>query len=135
MGKSIEELLECPYWIIDILPKQVPADGAGQYFAVERYFLGESQLASIKQKHVSVVLKLNCYKDVFLDEDAVLNPSPDAIAEAMCKRYVIIRVGESMMVSEPDDAHMTLFNPDEQLLELVRVISTSEGLFVWKPQM
>ncbi|MBR0405192.1 MAG: hypothetical protein IJI68_08345 [Eggerthellaceae bacterium] len=134
MGKSIEELLECPYWIIDILPKQVPADGAGQYFAVEKYYLGESQLASIKQKHINVVLKLNCYMDVYMDEGEVANPSPHAIAEAMNKRYVIIRFGESMMVSEPDDTHMTLFNPDEQLLELVEAISTSEGLFVWKPQ-
>ena len=33
------ELLEGPYWIVDILPEQVPADAAGQYFAVERYFL------------------------------------------------------------------------------------------------
>ena len=32
-------LLEGPYWIVDILPEQVPADAAGQYFAVERYFL------------------------------------------------------------------------------------------------
>ena len=29
-------LLEGPYWIVDILPGQVPAEAAGQYFAVER---------------------------------------------------------------------------------------------------
>ena len=28
------ELLEGPYWIVDILPEQVPADAAWQYFAV-----------------------------------------------------------------------------------------------------
>ena len=33
------ELLEGPYWIVDILPEQVSAGAAGQYFAVERYFL------------------------------------------------------------------------------------------------
>ena len=37
MSRTIEELLNTPYWIIDILPKQVPAGGAGQYFAVEKY--------------------------------------------------------------------------------------------------
>ena len=134
MGKSIDELLQTPYWIIDILPEQVPSESAGQYFAVERYFLSEPQLAALKQKHINVVLKLNCYRDVFLDEEATANPSPDAIAEAMRKRYVIIRVDDSMIVSEPDDTHMTLFNPGEQLLELVKTISASEGLFVWKPQ-
>lgn len=134
MGKSIDELLQTPYWIIDILPEQVPSESAGQYFAVERYFLSEPQLAALKQKHINVVLKLNCYRDVFIDEEASANPSPDAIAEAMRKRYVIIRVDDSMIVSEPDDTHMTLFNPGEQLLELVKTISASEGLFVWKPQ-
>lgn len=134
MGKSIDELLQTPYWIIDILPEQVPSESAGQYFAVERYFLSEPQLAALKQKHINVVLKLNCYRDVFIDEEATANPSPDAIAEAMRKRYVIIRVDDSMIVSEPDDTHMTLFNPGEQLLELVKTISASEGLFVWKPQ-
>lgn len=134
MGKSIDELLQTPYWIIDILPEQVPSESAGQYFAVERYFLSEPQLAALKQKHINVVLKLNCYRDVFVDEEASANPSPDAIAEAMRKRYVIIRVDDSMIVSEPDDTHMTLFNPGEQLLELVKTISASEGLFVWKPQ-
>ena len=34
--KTVEELLQCPYWIIDILPSQVPADSPGQYFAVEK---------------------------------------------------------------------------------------------------
>ena len=38
MQKTVEELLQCPYWIIDILPSQVPEDSPGQYFAVEKYF-------------------------------------------------------------------------------------------------
>ena len=37
-----------------------------------------------------------------------------------------------MILSEPDDAHMTVFNPDEELLDQIREISSSEGLFVWK---
>lgn len=41
---TIEELLEKPYWIIDILPKQVPKDSPGQYFAVEDFFLKKSFL-------------------------------------------------------------------------------------------
>lgn len=40
MTENIDDLLQKPYWIIDILPKQVPADSSGQYFAVEKYFYG-----------------------------------------------------------------------------------------------
>ena len=39
MKKTTEELLQCPYWIIDILPSQVPENSPGQYFTVEKYFL------------------------------------------------------------------------------------------------
>ena len=41
MQKTIDDLLQLPYWIIDILPEQVPKDSPGQYFAVEKYFLEE----------------------------------------------------------------------------------------------
>ena len=38
-----------------------------------------------------------------------------------------------MILSEPDDTHLTVFNPDSQLLEMIRQIAPGEGLFVWKP--
>lgn len=133
MRRTIDELLQTPYWIIDILPRQVSKDSPGQYFAVERYFLEEPQRAAIKRMHVNVILKLNCYYDISLDEEGSLNPSPSEVAAVLRERYACVMVGESMIVSEPDDTHMTLFNPDEQLLELVKVVSASEGLFVWKP--
>ena len=45
---TIEELLEKPYWIIDILPKQVPKESPEQYFAIEDFFL-KDQLSEIKK--------------------------------------------------------------------------------------
>ena len=126
----IEELLNKPYWIVDILPKQVPKDSPGQYFTIENYFL-KGQLAEIKQKHINVILKLNCYLDLSLDGE--LNPSPDRTAAIMMEKYVYIMISESMILSEPDDTHLTIFNPDESLLELVRPIALAEGMFVWKP--
>ena len=126
----IEELLNKPYWIVDILPKQVPKDSPGQYFTIENYFLKE-QLEEIKQKHINVILKLNCYLDLSLDGE--LNLSPDRTAAIMMEKYVYIMISESMILSEPDDTHLTIFNPDESLLELVRPIALAEGLFMWKP--
>ncbi len=126
---TIEELLEKPYWIIDILPKQVPKDSPGQYFAIEDFFLKE-QLTEIKKKHIDVILKLNCYVDISIDGEK--NPAPERIRDIMMERYVYIMLGDSMVLSEPDDTHMTVFNPDEDLLDLIREISSSEGLFVWE---
>ena len=133
MKKTVEELLQCPYWIIDILPSQVPADSPGQYFAVEKYFLQGSRFEEIKQKHINLILKLNCYRDISIGDETVINPLPDHIVGEMKKRYLYIMTGESMSLSEPDDTHLTVFNPDSQLLELIRQIAAGEGLFVWKP--
>ena len=126
---KIEELLKKPYWIIDILPKQVPKDSLGQYFAVEEIFLKE-QLAEIKKKHINVILKLNCYMDISIDDEE--NPPPEQIRDIMLDRYVYIMLGDAMILSEADDTHMTVFNPDEELLDLIRMISSAEGLFVWE---
>ena len=133
MKKTIEELLQCPYWIIDIMPSQVPADSAGQYFTVEKNFLQRDRFTEIKQKHINLILKLNCYRDLSIDDEDEINPSPEYIAEQMKNRYLYIRIGESMILSEADDTHLTIFNPDSQLLELIRQIASGEGLYVWKP--
>ena len=133
MRKTVEELLQCPYWIIDILPSQVPKDSPGQYFAVEKYFLQDDRIEKIKQKHIDLILKLNCYSDLSLDDETVINPLPEYIADEMRKRDLYIMIGESMILSEPDDTHLTVFNPDSQLLELIRQIAAGEGLFVWNP--
>ena len=57
---TIEELLQRPYWIIDILPRQVSADSPGQYFTVERYFRTVRR-AEVQRRKLFLLLKLNCY--------------------------------------------------------------------------
>ena len=133
MKKTVEDLLQSSYWIIDILPSQVPEDSPGQFFSVEEYFLQGDRIEEIKQKHIDLVLKLNCYRDISISDETVVNPLPKHIADEMKKRYLYNMLGESMIVSEPDDTHLTVFNPDSQLLELIRQIASGEGLFVWKP--
>ena len=103
MGMTIDELLEMPYWVVDILPRQVPADSPGQYFAVERHYLEESQFAQVKQRHIDLVLKLNCYFDLALDDEQEVNPSPARVVQEMNRRYVCIRMGDALIVSQPDD--------------------------------
>ena len=133
MKKTIDELLNTPYWIVDILPSQVPADSPGQYFTVEKYFLQGERLAEIKRKHIHLVLKLNCYRDIFLDEETEINPPPERVAGEMRKRTVFVRTDGAMILSEPDDTHLTVFNADPPLLELIRELAAGEGLFVWQP--
>jgi hypothetical protein len=109
MKKTVEDLLQSSYWIIDILPSHVPEDSPGQFFSVEEYFLQGDRIEEIKQKHIDLVLKLNCYRDISISDETVVNPLPKHIADEMKKRYLYIMLGESMILSEPDDTHLTVF--------------------------
>lgn len=125
-----QELLSKPYWIIDILPGQVPVNSPGQYFAIEKYFLSE-QPEDIRRKHIRLILKLNCYRSIAAEGE--VNPPPARIAEIMKAKSTRIRVDGAMILSDPDDTYMTLYNPDGELLALVKALASAEGLFVWQP--
>ena len=133
MKLTIDELLQTDCWIVDILPRQVPRDSPGQYFAVEEYYLEPSRLAAVKEKHIGLVLKLNCYRRLSLDDEAEVNPLPARIAGEMRSRYLCIRADDALIVSEPDETYLTVYHPDAALLELLRTLSAGEGLYVWQP--
>lgn len=130
---TIEELLETPCYVADFLPQQVPADSAGQYFAVEKYYREKERMAAIKQRHIDLVLKLNCYYDLYLDEETEKNPPPERIAREMNERHLCIRVADALILSEPDEPCLSIFHPDEALLRLLRLLAAGEGLHVWQP--
>ena len=52
------ELLEGPYYLIDILPIQVPADSEGQYFKIDRYFLLKENIVALKKRFIGLLLKV-----------------------------------------------------------------------------
>ena len=133
---DVEALLRKPYWIADILPCRVPKDGPGQYFAVEGYY--RRRMARVKERHTDLLLKLNCYRDLRMadvpgDRPAVPNPPPEEIGRALRERPVFLLTGEAMILSEPEDTHLTVFNPDEDLLRLLRTLCAGEGLYLWQP--
>ena len=142
--EPVFELLEKHYWVVDILPKQVPKDSAGQYFKVEQYFL--KRRPALCEKFVSVLLKLNCYFDIELSTDGetwTLNPAPEALEQAIsaymnggptnAMLYVFLRSEMTLMLIDWDSTNMTLYNPSDALLDLLRQLVMPEGLYVWKP--
>ena len=138
----IENLLSKPYWLIDVLPKQVPAGAAGQYFKAERYFL--SRLDEISRKFARILLRLNCYYDLQVCTDGeawILNESPEGLlrsfeesAASHSPLSVLIRSADALVTFTGDDHYMTLYNPDDELLDMVRHCAQAEGLFVWGPK-
>ena len=140
MMADIEYFLSKPYWIIDILPKQVPADACGQYFAIEKHFLSPPHVDAIYRQFANVLLKLNCYDDIMVlernDESWIENPAPNALELMVLERkplFVVLKHSQSMLSITGDDHYMTLYGPNEEALSLISTIAKAEGLSLWKP--
>ena len=136
---TIEDYLERPYWVIDILPKQVPANGRGQYFEVEKFYLRQPQMEQLCLKFANILLKLYCYDDIAVcgyDSAWTDNPTPEALAKWVMDRkpmHVLLKTADAMIVARGDDLYMTLYGANEETLQLVGTLAAAEGLFVWKP--
>ena len=137
MCQVIETLLSKPYWLIDILPKQVPADMGGQYFRIERFLMESPRVDDIFRRFGELLVKLNCYysMQVSLDgEEWTKDPAPEEIFDTMRERIqmFILVGGDALVTFSGEDHYMTLYNPSEELVALVGQLATSVGLFVWK---
>ena len=140
MMVDIEDLLTKSYWIVDILPKQVPDDAGGQYFTIEKFFLSPPHVDAIYHKFANVLLKLNCYVDLAVfkveDESWVENPAPDDLERLVLERrplFVVLKQSQAMLSITGEDHNMTVYGPNDETLALISVIASSEGLYLWKP--
>ena len=141
-----ELLLELPYWIVDFLPERAPAD-QGQYSAVERYFLEPAQVADLRARLAHVLLRLNCYHDLWVWSDVdptwTRNPAPHELVDLLSacvpaeggprRINVLVGDGEALLTLDSDDLCATLYGPSPWLLDLVRTLAQTEGLCVWQP--
>ncbi len=137
----IEELLNKPYWVIDILPEQVPENSAGQYARIEEYFLQYEQMAALRQRFATILLKWNCYDDfhVLLPDESQSwdNPIPHQLADLLtCGQYdllILLKEKRCLITVNRDDTYMTVYNPSPELRKRIRALAASEGLFFWQP--
>ena len=136
--KRTEELLEKPCWVIDFLPRQVPAGKGGQYFSVEAYYRRPENLPVLYRKFADLILKLNCYCDLVINEGISWeeNPDPEKLyrriidAESIRFMDILIPSEDSLITLSWDDLYMSVYHPSAELLETVRDLAASEGLFV-----
>ena len=124
--------------MIDLLPKQVPADSDGQYFAVERFYTQAPFQEEVNRKFAHLLIKLNCYFDLtcVADKGWVENPDPKELYQALTTGSqgdylnILLPSEESLIAWQADDLYMTLYHPSEELLALVEKLAAAEGLFV-----
>ena len=141
-----ERLLESPYWIIDFLPRQVPQESGGQYFAVERYLMAHPQIDELYRRFARLLVKMSCYYDMAVYDPQTdvwcTEPGPEELAQHVeacaaegTDRYLhaMIPTEDTLLTLEGNDLYMTIYHPRGELLETVEQLTTAEGLFLRAP--
>ena len=138
----IETLLTKPYWVVDLLPEQVPAESPGQFFAAERFFLSEAYQPALRRRFADILLKLNCYDDLEVgapdDETMERNPAPEKLYQHVIQNrqdLCVIPDENALITLNRDELCMTVYNPPEKLLRRMERLAAAEGLFVWQPPL
>lgn len=140
-SERVEELLRRPYWVVDLLPLQVPTDAPGQFFAIERWRLEGSRAVELRQRFADVLLGINCYYDLVVlrddETEGTLNPVPEKLVRWILRDHGMLNAylpEQDALVAVPSQSTcMTVYDPSPELLGLVRQLAASVGLFVWQP--
>ena len=140
---TTEQYLEQPYWVIDILPKQVPANSGGQYFSIEEYYRAHPRIDAVYSKFTDILLKLNCYEEMAFSADGdewTTNRAPADI-ETMVTQclssktmlYILLTSADTLITISSDDTYMTVYHPNEETIGMLTALAASVRLFCWQP--
>ena len=144
---DIEAVLDRLCWVIDALPRQVPAGSPGQFFAVEQYLLHGPERDVFARRAVRILLKLSCYCELSLfyprSERTLETPAPETLDQAVQdtltgrgpepELFVLLPGADTLLRLGTDDLCLTLYDPPEDLLWLLGQLARAEGLFLWQP--
>lgn len=135
---DVNKLLEMPCYIIDVLPYQVAKGCGGSFFDVENYLLKNYDSYGFKERFIRIILKLMCYYSVNVSyEEWIDNPTPETVVEIMDKVIhntqavmdIVLADKNTLIQFEGDCLNISVYNPDNDLCELLKQLAWSEGLF------
>ena len=105
---------------------------------MEAYYRRPENLPVLYRKFADLILKLNCYCDLVINEGISWeeNPDPEILyrriidTESIRFMDILIPSEDSLITLSWDDLYMSVYHPSAELLETIRDLAASEGLFV-----
>ncbi len=143
MVNKIDELLEKPCYVIDFLPKRVSKTDDGQFFDIEYYLLNSDRHNKIAEKFKNIIFKLMCYYHIsILTNDWIDRPKPEVIDDAINKIMncrsgtlnIIFPEENALLIFEWDCLNLSIYNPPENMIEIMEESASPEGLFLWQSE-
>ena len=139
--ETLNKLLNKPCYIIDYLPETVPESRVKAFLEIEYYLLNSKKHSAIKDKFVSVILKMMGYYSVsVLWNGWTDEPKPELIENAVSTIMenhsgtlnCMFPDINMLLVFDWDCLNLSIYNPPAETCPLLAQIALSEGLF-WRP--
>lgn len=138
--ETVDELLEIECYIIDWLPETVSKNAATQFLDVEYYLLNSKRHSILKDKFISIILKIMCYYHISILWNGWIDwPKPEMIENAISEIIInhsgtldcLFPEEHALLVFNWDCLNLSVYNPSETMQRFFKQIAFSEGLF-WR---
>ena len=143
---AVERLLEDDYWIIDILPSQIPIEKQAEYRALTDEYFESGKVAQLHRRYADILTMINSrFKTAMLcmpEDEWTISPDDVAVKDAVIHHTergcvdLLLPEEETLISLQAEDLYITVYHPTEEILSLLRQAVSESGFYIWQtPQI
>ena len=143
---TVERLLEDDYWIIDILPSQIPIEKQAEYRALTDEYYESGKIAQLHRRYADILTMINSrFKTAMLcmpEDEWTISPDDVAVKDAVIHHTergcvdLLLPEEETLISLQAEDLYITVYHPTEEILSLLRQAVSESGFYIWQtPQI
>ena len=143
---TVERLLEDDYWIIDILPSQIPTEKQAEHRALTDEYFESGKVAQLHRRYADILTMINSrFKTAMLcmpEDEWTISPDDVAVKDAVIHHTergcvdLLLPEEETLISLQAEDLYITVYHPTEEILSLLRQAVSESGFYIWQtPQI
>ena len=143
---TVERLLEDDYWIIDILPSQIPIEKQAEYRALTDEYFESGKVAQLHRRYADILTMINSrFKTAILcmpEDEWTISPHNNDVKDAVIHHTergcvdLLLPEEETLISLQAEDLYITVYHPTEEILSLLRQAVSESGFYIWQtPQI
>ena len=143
---TVERLLEDDYWIIDILPSQIPIEKQREYRALTDEYSESGKVAELHWQYADILTFINNrFSTAMLcmpEDEWTISPADTTVTDAVIRHTErgcvdLLLPDEDVLFSlQAEDLNITVYHPTEEILSLLRQAVSKQGFYIWQtPQI
>ena len=143
---TVERLLEDDYWIIDILPSQIPIEKQAEHRALTDEYFESGKVAQLHRRYADILTMINSrFKTAILcmpEDEWTISPHNNDVKDAVMHHTergcvnLLLPEEETLISLQAEDLYITVYHPTEEILSLLRQAVSESGFYIWQtPQI